>query len=407
MDILEYPQNNVDNNHVLSTVTSVITDYASPDVQHCINLLNRVLDEIIVEMPDRRCHGISAPQIGYSLRICILHNDGIRYSMINPNVESHGTTKKLFAVDCHSFGQYRAMIEYFDFIEVSFYDCQGNRQFVVAEKEFAKTIQHHIDHLQGILLPDRLKDKGTDALFVPREKQNQGKIPLKNFGVIMALRQKMGLVDVQSAVQYYSCLYNYDIDYHSYIAQAIEKRKEYVDIIRRYATYDMKLLEAGCGTSSVSIHLSKIGYDVTCLDIDVRMLDLARTMCDSVNGNVRYSIGDIRNLNYGDGEFGIVFSHGVLEHFSDCEKREILQEGLRIADTYIISVPTIWDASNNWLGDEIFWTVSKWKTFISECGFLLIEYAKSYPLHNILKRINTVLGIVPPTNAIFVVSKAN
>src|SRR5215213_4103820 len=53
------------------------------------------------------------------------------------------------------------------------------------------------------------------------------------------------------------------------------------------------VLDAGCGTGRVGIELAKRGIDVVGVDIDARMLDVARRKAP----NIEWHLADIRTLS--------------------------------------------------------------------------------------------------------------
>lgn len=389
---------------ILLNETKRVKDFNDSETKQCIQDLTDTLNYLASIYGCTRGIGLSAPQIGYSLSISAIYTKTSRYILINPKVINHAETKKMFRVGCFSFYQYRALVKCYDKVTVEYFDINGNQNEITVEDDLALIFQHEIDHLHGILSFERMENKEKD-LFIPREKLAVRHVSMKNFGIIFNLRQKLGLVKIQSVLQYYSFLFNYSYDFDAYVKFAVKKRRELTEILHKYCKMDSKVLEAGCGTSSISIYLSREGYDVECIDNNYDMFLLAQEINKKVNGQVKYTFGDIRKLPYKEQSFKVVYSHGVLEHFDDVQKIEIMNEGLRVADKYIISVPTIWDISNNLLGDEILWTVSKWKRFFVKNGYKVIEIKKAFPTTPRIEKLNKLINIFPSGNIIFVVMK--
>lgn len=389
---------------LLLNETKKIIDFNDSAVQQCIRDLTDTLSHLATIHGCTRSIGLSAPQIGYSLSISAIYTSSSRYILINPKIISHAETQKLFRVGCFSFYQYRALVKCYDKVTVEYFDVNGSRNEITIEDDLALIFQHEIDHLHGILSFERMANKEKD-LFIPREKLTTKHVLLKNYGVAFSLRQKIGLVKTQSILQYYSFLFNYSYDFESYIKFAVQKRKELTGILKKYCSTDCKLLEAGCGTSSISIFLSREGYNVECIDNNSDMLLLAQEINRKVKGCAKYTLGDIKRLPYKEHSFEIVYSHGVLEHFNDAQKIEIITEGLRVANIYIISVPTIWDISNNLIGDEILWTVGRWKRFFIKNGYKIIEVKKAFPTTPKLEKLNKSINLFPSGNIIFVIKR--
>jgi hypothetical protein len=87
----------------------------------------------------------------------------------------------------------------------------------------------------------------------------------------------------------------------------------------------------------------------------------------------------------------LVYSHGVLEHFNESEIVQAINEGLRVSPKYIVSVPTVFDVSNNLMGDENLWTRWKWKKIISKSNGKICKCLGSFPFNSKLAYLNDKL----------------
>jgi len=76
-------------------------------------------------------------------------------------------------------------------------------------------------------------------------------------------------------------------------------------------------LEVGCGRGTISAYFSDAGFDSTLLDISAHVIERAeRTFLrDGLAGT--FVVGDANDLPFEDGEFDVVVSIGLLEHFED------------------------------------------------------------------------------------------
>ena len=82
----------------------------------------------------------------------------------------------------------------------------------------------------------------------------------------------------------------------------------------------MSLLDCGCGPGAITFGLADVVAPgrVVGADIEPAMIEQAtRLAAESGVQNVEFSVGDIYDLPFEDGEFDIVFSHSVTEHLSD------------------------------------------------------------------------------------------
>jgi ubiquinone/menaquinone biosynthesis C-methylase UbiE len=78
-----------------------------------------------------------------------------------------------------------------------------------------------------------------------------------------------------------------------------------------------KMLEVGCGTAFVSLFFAKRGYQVSCLDINKKILEVARKNFRKERAKGNFITGNAERLSFKDNSFDIVTSFGLLEHFQN------------------------------------------------------------------------------------------
>jgi peptide deformylase len=98
--------------------------------------------------------GLSAPQVGLSLRLIVLDIGNNPIIMFNPHITQWLSDSKTEPEGCLSFPKLRKLVKRREIILVKFRDEDNG----VYEREFrdleARVIQHEIDHLNGILMID-------------------------------------------------------------------------------------------------------------------------------------------------------------------------------------------------------------------------------------------------------------
>jgi peptide deformylase len=99
--------------------------------------------------------GLAAPQVGVARRIITVNvGDGFLY-LINPViVERQGSAR--MEEGCLSCPGISAVIDRDERIRVRGLDLDGNEVTVEAEGLKARVLQHEIDHLEGVLIIDKL-----------------------------------------------------------------------------------------------------------------------------------------------------------------------------------------------------------------------------------------------------------
>jgi peptide deformylase len=109
--------------------------------------------------------GLAAPQVGKNIRVVVIQEGDRTYFMINPQITKKSWARITEEEGCLSVLNEKgeiiyAPIERHKKVSCSYYDEKGEKRKISAEKMFARAIQHEIDHLDGILFIDHLKEKG-------------------------------------------------------------------------------------------------------------------------------------------------------------------------------------------------------------------------------------------------------
>ncbi|KKQ35402.1 MAG: Peptide deformylase [candidate division WS6 bacterium GW2011_GWA2_37_6] len=148
---------------VLETVAKEVKDFKDPEIQKLIdNLLDTCNSEI------ERTAGLSAPQVGKSLRISIcrrfdIDEDSKEWEvMINPEITSKSGEKSIVWEGCLSIGvgdnALYGPVARSKRIKVKYFDRDGKPKQLPALDYFSHVVQHEIDHLNGILFLKYIKN---------------------------------------------------------------------------------------------------------------------------------------------------------------------------------------------------------------------------------------------------------
>lgn len=107
--------------------------------------------------------GLAAPQVGENIRaITVAMNYGgdnkVVVAMVNPVILWHDDKILIAEEGCLSLPGIFKNVERFKELEVEFFTVEGERSILKLEGLNARVIQHEIDHLDGVLFIDRVKE---------------------------------------------------------------------------------------------------------------------------------------------------------------------------------------------------------------------------------------------------------
>lgn len=90
----------------------------------------------------------------------------------------------------------------------------------------------------------------------------------------------------------------------------------------------LKVLEIGCGRGSLSSYFSERNHECHLVDISKKAIEIAIEIFKKNNHDAKFYVEDAESLKFTDSSFDIVFSIGLLEHFSNPKKT--LEEQFRV-----------------------------------------------------------------------------
>ena len=90
-----------------------------------------------------------------------------------------------------------------------------------------------------------------------------------------------------------------------------------VEFLKELFPKKAKMLEVGCGSAFVSLYFTKRGFQVSCLDINKFILEVAKKNFKKERVKGEFVVGDAEKLPFKSQEFDIVTSFGLLEHFEN------------------------------------------------------------------------------------------
>ncbi len=134
--------------------------------------LQQLIDDMVDTMVDYEGVGLAAPQVYQSVRLIVLgypdadpdNPDDIPLTLcINPEWESLSEEKELGYEGCLSIPDLRGLVPRSKAVAVRALDRRGKPFTLKAEGFLARILQHEIDHLDGVLMLDRMEPADRKA----------------------------------------------------------------------------------------------------------------------------------------------------------------------------------------------------------------------------------------------------
>ncbi|MBN2582101.1 MAG: peptide deformylase [Planctomycetes bacterium] len=144
MTIVTYP------NEVLSRKAQKVTSF---DDQ-----LRNIAQQMFETMYAGNGVGLAAPQVGLSMRLCVIHipeDPHGELALVNPEIV-HTEGRQTAEEGCLSFPGIFVNVQRAAKVRVRYQDLDGNPQEVEGEGLLARALQHEIDHLGGVLLVNKM-----------------------------------------------------------------------------------------------------------------------------------------------------------------------------------------------------------------------------------------------------------
>ena len=128
------------------------------NVEKIDGFVKQLVDDMFRLAKENDGIGIAAPQVGESLRIFIMleREEDPRRAFINPRLELTGASE-LCDEGCLSLPDIRGEIMRPTVARITALDLEGN-EFTLESSDFpARVWQHEFDHLEGVLIIDRMR----------------------------------------------------------------------------------------------------------------------------------------------------------------------------------------------------------------------------------------------------------
>jgi peptide deformylase len=103
--------------------------------------------------------GLAAPQIGKSIRLCIINLEHLGlppFALVNPKIVKTSWKKADMEEGCLSIPGLYGMVKRPAKVTVEAMNIEGNKTKFEADGILARVLQHEIDHLDGVLFTSKM-----------------------------------------------------------------------------------------------------------------------------------------------------------------------------------------------------------------------------------------------------------
>ncbi|MEA2575853.1 MAG: peptide deformylase [Chloroflexia bacterium] len=154
-----------------------LAEIDSPKVQD-------IIEDMVASLAAAGGAGLAAPQISVSKRIVIIKYPAMNrvgygeieemplLVLVNPEIvyaseETRRAPEACLSINTADGGRYEGVLERPERVRVRAYDRTGKEFTLEAGKFLSRALQHEVDHLEGILFTDRIRDLKDLRIYRP------------------------------------------------------------------------------------------------------------------------------------------------------------------------------------------------------------------------------------------------
>ncbi len=156
--------------YAIRTYGDPVLRQSAPEVTEIDGRLKILVDDMVATMYEAPGVGLAAPQIGVQKRLFVydLHDEKGPRHVVNPKMTEVGG-EWTYEEGCLSVPGLSWPIVRPKEVHLTGFDLDGNEISIEADEFEARVYQHELDHLDGVLIVDRLDlDQRKEALRVLR-----------------------------------------------------------------------------------------------------------------------------------------------------------------------------------------------------------------------------------------------
>jgi peptide deformylase len=155
---------------ILKFPSPILRQKAKP-VKKVTPEIAKLIENMIITMHAAPGVGLAAPQVSKSLRVIVVDIGAGPLALVNPQILA-SSGSQVFKEGCLCLPGVEAPVERAYTVRVKGLDRDGQAVIITAEGFLATVLQHEIDHLDGMVFIDRVKDPSL-IKYVPRNKEKK------------------------------------------------------------------------------------------------------------------------------------------------------------------------------------------------------------------------------------------
>jgi len=132
----------------------------------------KLIKDMIETMHQAPGVGLAAPQVGRSIRVIVADIGAGPMALVNPKITKKSGTQTLYE-GCLCLPGVDAPVERAAKVKIKAWDAQGKTVEIEAEELLATVLQHEIDHLDGVVFIDRVKDPALIRHIAPSQEKKE------------------------------------------------------------------------------------------------------------------------------------------------------------------------------------------------------------------------------------------
>ncbi len=166
----------------------------------------------------------------------------------------------------------------------------------------------------------------------------------------------------------------------------------------RFQPPPARVLSIGCNLGLFDALLLAHGYQVTSIDTDPEVIEMAKALSRRLGFGLNFEQADAFDLKHYHDRFDVAYSAGLVEHWHGRETVRLLKEHARCAPVVQVEVPTRWTWRIENIGpaasDMVTLTAGELRQRVRDAG---LHPIKTYPLGAVPSRLREVSeALVPP-----------